>query len=580
MIADIYIHEKYLDQLAMPLKIKKYNKKYGIDINGYASVLKIHGNPGFKKLIEDTDNIEDLKYLKNDLRIAIRNIEKIKTRISKCKELGECKETKIYYNGINKMYISKGITEEDCDLTTKEFYQYIQLITEKISTIRKSMRESSDIINEAFVGKQSIEKLHSIFCTMRNEGLEKRKQPSNNRIKEFETEIENFFGFKAFDFDIDPSMSLNAFTYPVTTSWDFSGSEYIETTKNGYRFKKSYGLVAISRITRGLFYNKNITNDECFAIFLHEIGHSFVNRSELMESTEAAVRNLALYSAIIRALLELSPLPMMSTAYDIITNMNWFKTITVEVNKILKNMKIMRKFNWTIDSLISAISSIIIKTVNTTIKTFGGGLITNKLNLFLSKYLPVATPDRGRASERLSDDFAKVYGYGTELSSGLLKLNIESYDLYDSKIIKKIPIIKKWFDYQDDIAEQCIDKFDVHPSNTDRILSIRKAMEDDLKSADISPKVKKELKENLNAMDELIDDLKKSKGIMEKDPNTYRQARIRLQACTGLKLTPDEKEYMNSDYMNKDFNDRMIKEYTDLQLEDCIDTLGSSYDFE
>lgn len=106
-----FVEEGFLNQLTMGLQIKPHQD--------LATSLKKHEYPGFLNLIKKTNNIDDLKYLRNDINTGISMINRITERITKCNKLGEVNETKSYYKGINKKYISKGITEKDCEKYVK-----------------------------------------------------------------------------------------------------------------------------------------------------------------------------------------------------------------------------------------------------------------------------------------------------------------------------------------------------------------------------------------------------------------------------------------------------------------------------
>lgn len=476
------------------------------------------------------------------------------------------------------------ISEDEYDDTLDDYNKYLMMIKEKLNTIDK-LKTALEPVQEVFIGKDPLEKMHSIFCGMRNGCLSAKgyKLPLTSSISAFEKEIESVFGFKIFSFGIDPDPGINAFTYPITASFDINGSDYIETTKNGYRLKKECGLVAYSKITKGLWYNKNITNDECFAIFLHEIGHSFVNRSEMVEQTEQATKQMIIATSVLNALLY--PWTIPNIIVGLLSSNNFAKKFTLTVSKIAKQFKLARKINWGLGKLWSNIALLFDKATNTALLLTGiPGLIAGG-NLAASKGMkPDQGPTRGRSIERLADDFAKIYGYGNELATGLMKLNVESYGMYTFDFVMKNKTLKNWFDRQNDLSSQCSEKFDVHPASVDRILSIKKAMEDDLKaSKDLDPRIKKELQQNLDDMNDIVENLKKSKSIMEKDPNTYRRTRAHLQAQKGFKLSKFEKKALDTDTLNKDFDNRLAKEHADFMVDEIMNECVlqfKDYDFE
>lgn len=137
MLGVMNINEDMKSQLKMGKQVAKYNKKNGTPLKGAASVLKLHDNPGFRNIINQCNDLEDLKYLREDTKISIGTFKLIKERIEKCKKLGECTETKKYYKGIKKKYLDEGITPRDCDLTIKKFEEYKNLLNDKIKKLGK-----------------------------------------------------------------------------------------------------------------------------------------------------------------------------------------------------------------------------------------------------------------------------------------------------------------------------------------------------------------------------------------------------------------------------------------------------------
>ena len=136
------------------------------------------------------------------------------------------------------------------------------------------------IIQEVYFGRiPEIEEIFQEFVKLRTDYMAIRTGKNSKQIAKIEKLIEHFFGFKAFSLDIVNNNSPNAYTYPVASSIDINPVNYIETTSKGYRFKKEANVATISMITTGLFTNKAFSNEEVFATFLHEIGHSFVHRS-------------------------------------------------------------------------------------------------------------------------------------------------------------------------------------------------------------------------------------------------------------------------------------------------------------
>lgn len=138
--------EGVINQLKMPSKIKKFNRKNGTPVNNLGDYIKLGGNPGFNNLVKECDDLDDLAYLLADINSIIPTIKIVKERIDKCNKLGDCEETKYYYKGINKLYISKGITTKDCDKALAGSNETVRLCKNRIKELRKSTNEAAPVV--------------------------------------------------------------------------------------------------------------------------------------------------------------------------------------------------------------------------------------------------------------------------------------------------------------------------------------------------------------------------------------------------------------------------------------------------
>lgn len=123
------INEGKINQITMGLKIKPH-----LNIE---QIFKSHKYPGLLNLVEETNSLDDLLYLRSDYHTGLRQFETIKTRIDMCEKLGDCDKTKNFYKGIKKKYLDKGITVKDVDSTIKWYQEvYYPKLSEKIKNIR------------------------------------------------------------------------------------------------------------------------------------------------------------------------------------------------------------------------------------------------------------------------------------------------------------------------------------------------------------------------------------------------------------------------------------------------------------
>ena len=150
-IVDCVLDESsYVSKLFLGGKIRKLNNQNGTPITGLQDVVKYHGNPGFRRYISTSNDIDELKYLRSDLYLTLNQLEKIKERISSCKKLGDCSKTKLYYKNIKKKYIDQGLTEKDVDKAIAEFKKDITTCNTKIRQLKKTVKESSSLLENSF----------------------------------------------------------------------------------------------------------------------------------------------------------------------------------------------------------------------------------------------------------------------------------------------------------------------------------------------------------------------------------------------------------------------------------------------
>lgn len=128
----------FISKLMLPIKIRRGSKKEeGIVIRNITDYLRHHYNPGLRKVIRDSKDIDELQYIRADTNTMIPTLNKIKDRIKLCKELGETKQTAPYYKYIKKNYIDKGITEKDCEICIDEIHKQNKMISDKIKELKK-----------------------------------------------------------------------------------------------------------------------------------------------------------------------------------------------------------------------------------------------------------------------------------------------------------------------------------------------------------------------------------------------------------------------------------------------------------
>ena len=128
-------------------------------------------------------------------------------------------------------------------------------------------------------------------------------------------------------------------------------------------------------------------------------------------------------------------------------------------------------------------------------------------------------------NERIADNFAAMYGYGSDLNSALYKIN-DSADAAKEEQAKKevrIPIISSIYDLNMTAAYVLLSSIDEHPGDLQRCQDQVALVEREVEKQDLDPKMRKVLQADLKACkaqlgklnDQIakIDDKNKAKNI-------------------------------------------------------------------
>lgn len=424
------------------------------------------------------------------------------------------------------------------------------------------------IVQEVYIGRiQEIEEIFQEFKELRHTYKVWKSKNTAKRTAKIEKMIEDLWGFKAFCLNIDPDSTPNAYTYPVSTSIDINPDMYMITNSKGYRYSEKARVCAISSITAGMFCNKTFTDEEVFAAFLHEIGHSFVHRSPYIAAQQDVYKSMLIVQIIyqiIFGLISANPLMILDAVQGGVASTNFYKRVYASLNKAVKKVPVLRNVIDFSKLGVGFLKGFIQNTIYTILTGIGISALSSKLSKWeYDEYgknqikLTGHQNAYARSSERLSDDFATMYGFGSYLSSALVKMeNPDNQGLY-MKIIHRIPLIGKIFKYSDAAASEINGLLSAHPSSADRILNILNSMEKDLKNdKDIPDKVKKEMRINIKQQKDLVEDLKSECNENLKNRNEYMQALVLLGLTEGDSEDFIEKRYTDRKQLKRFYDER------------------------
>lgn len=419
------------------------------------------------------------------------------------------------------------------------------------------------ILNEVYVGRlPEIDQMVTDIHNIREEYRAKGNISVLKTTKVFESHVEEMWGFKAFLFDIYISSTPNAYTMCAGSCIDSNLETAIECTSKGYRFSKGSNISAVTRIATSLLADDEISDEEILAIILHEIGHSFAERSQkiniAMESTRKSILLIRLFQLIMQVL-TLNPFNMVLAFKEFLSSYSVMNTLYTKLDKIMKSIPGLRHLKMSKEALTAFITDAINNwLINLSRNSYTNSTYENVKKQKKQAEDMVAKNKMGdqlaaqRTMERLSDDFANMYGFGAQIASGLIKMgNPYRYGAMAEHSVT---------DLQKKIDSTVLDIYaaaDAHPGNCDRVLAMIDGLEEDYKTLKVDPKIKKEMKKDIDALKDIANDLKKSQKILKDYNNKYINASAK-KAIQKNTETKKEKEYNNRKQINKDWEKNKI----------------------
>ena len=360
--------------------------------------------------------------------------------------------------------------------------------------------QNMEPVTEAYIGKTkpllAAEKELDIIIRERktNPLTYDMSSDGNPHVKAVGKLLQKQFGFKECVINFVPNMTVNACT--VNTSLVSRSIHY-----KSYRFDKKRGhydeehcISSFVTVFEGLLENDNMTGGVLLAIILHEIGHDFDNSpwlviqdillfisspiqmliGELMKERNIVQRGMTIISNIIYRI------PSLETFLKLFTGTTG---LINGIKRFLHEMKV-------VNSLMSG----------KPIKFIRGYKIEEIIAGNLSKIA-------GAPGEIHSDELAAVYGYGAELSKGLVILR--NSNITFEGIVSKNPATNLLVDVYSQMYKIIIfcsipeAAIDCHPSAQARVKSVIDKYERDLANSDFPPEMKKELIRELEETKEI-----------------------------------------------------------------------------
>lgn len=356
-------------------------------------------------------------------------------------------------------------------------------------------------LSEAYFGKKVTEEAFMQFCIVREKFKNAKYSPKMDLdpdVIKFNRLLEKTFGFSTFSLSISPDFSFNAYAIPIYIYLNPANIQKIKSSlmggSNGFKFSDYGKIVALSAINMGAI-DSNLTNEELFAVMLHEIGHMFF---------EAVIDPNGIYG---------------STSYisNVLSKVNnkVYEIITAG-KKSIDNNEIIRDVDAIVSPFLAKIGVGLTNIKNVIAKPFSGVFTLYKMvkSKVFKEGMFDNMNDREKTrytNEKFADTFAAMYGYGPDLHSALLK-SFKNYE--ENNVPKKYAEPKGFISkalcfanlmYNDYMAFICNLK-DEHPDGLTRINVSIQYLSKEISKDNIDPKMKKELIDQVNNLKKQIED--------------------------------------------------------------------------
>jgi Zn-dependent protease with chaperone function len=425
------------------------------------------------------------------------------------------------------------------------------------------LNENVQFVNEAYVGKTPIlEEIEKQIGVIRMNLSRYMDFDSNKEVQKLNRLFEQQFGMDVFALHMNHHKQINAYTMVYAKNFDVvrNADEYprwiIADREKGYRFKPNNNICISAVIFYGLLANPDFTDAEILAIILHELGHNFADFIDKKirianVSTMVIIEVLLLREAIL-TIIKSAGLLTLPALIKYKSNRDNFNIKKKRKHEIKKQEKDPSELKGGIKGGIAKIEDDL-GTVREVLSRLSPlNILINKFSVILRHRKPMknllrksAQHSIDRRNEIIADKFAGIYGYAYELGSALEKMRYQKTS--GEKIVDMLPGGKKinriWKDLYKDITE-----FDCHPHNIQRINENIKLLKDELEQADMDPKMKNVIKEQIRELEKLNKEIAEK---VKKDPDNTVAA---YDAYVYKKLpdaTTDKIEQEIADEFNK-----------------------------
>ena len=312
------------------------------------------------------------------------------------------------------------------------------------------------------------------------------------------TLIEEQFGFYSVNLVLDRTTLPNAYTLPITCTFDgsFEASKAFYTDNTGFKYKPEYRYCTLIGITEGMMFHKDLSPGEILSILLHEIGHNF---------DTTCFTHLPPLTAVLMVLevIESLKIGVMKMKPDLILNaLVTLFTSTVNTRRVASKGldKIIQGELWCIYDCFQAIMMIprdlLTKLIFIPLGTIMAPIQGILTAIATSGAIPYINWIYGYSKENYSDKFASMHGYGPELVSAMNKSFRKP--LGSETVIGSIPIIGHLYGLYGIFFTMMSGLFDTHPVPSARIEACVSIIEHDLSDSRLDKKTKDQIRKDIS----------------------------------------------------------------------------------
>lgn len=407
-------------------------------------------------------------------------------------------------------------------------------------------------VNEAYFGRTpGINRCFNAFCDFRHKyldssflrGIKNIDADHDKDLRLFISEMERQFGFYSFSFIISNSLQENMCTIPILfydkrdkPNQIFHGKyrpnrsnikDWVYQDKEGYHFNKDLKASCIIIANAQMLFNEKYTDEEMFAVVLHEVGHNFQsflnNDMMVLGSVDCFVRYILIALDIWLKLVQGDIGGYIKDVFQLLlVDQNGHKSMSKLYNDLTSDENtnnVYSYFNF-IKGLLNVPREIVTAVIMVPAAPLLGllsGIVQFLSNLSIAGTI---THAYGYMGEQMADNFPTYYGFGQDMVNTQVNKMPGAFGPL-SQGVGKIPVIGHLYNFMLLPAQMLLSISDEHPADVVRAKSTINSMKTDVNDPQLSPKLRAELKKQIDESEALVNEyLKKANDIS--DPESLK----------------------------------------------------------